>query len=429
MKLSLYRFLTTAGSPLIRFYLSRRLRRGKEDPARFDERLGHASVPRPNGLVVWLHGASVGEALSMMPVIDWLRDARPDICVLVTTGTVTSAKLLEGRLPEGVIHQYVPVDCPAWVCRFLDHWRPDHALMFESELWPNMLLETSGRGIEMTLVNGRMSGASFEKWSRHPGVARRLLGCFGLCLGQTKADTERFLALGVQKAETTGNLKLAAAPLPADETSVETFAGALQGRPNWLASSTHAGEEALAGRVHRTLQVRVPNLLTMIVPRHPHRGAAIERELRQAGFRVSRRGDGGAMPSQSTEIYIADTLGELGLFYRVADLVFTGKSLVSSGGQNPIEPAHFAKPVLFGPNMQNFAELSDRMQRADAAIEVPDEAALAATIEQLLIDASERERRGQAALAFASGEASVLESITAAISARLPARQSMEAAS
>lgn len=421
MKLALYRALTMAGLPLIQYYLGRRLQRGKEDVLRFGERQGHAAIARPDGLVIWMHGASVGEALSMLPIIEWLGANRPDINVLVTTGTVTSANLLAGRLPKNAVHQYVPVDRPAWVRRFLDHWRPDHVLWFESELWPNLLLETRGRGIDMTLVNGRMSAKSFEKWSRHPGLIRTLLGCFGLCLGQTDADTRRFSDLGAPNARTSGNLKLASAPLPADEAALTALEQATTGRPIWLASSTHDGEEVLAGRIHKALSEGTPTLLTIIVPRHPHRGIAIAETLKAAGLKVVRRGDTGAMPDGDTAVYVADSVGELGLFYRLADIVFIGKSLGAEGGQNPIEPAHFAKPVLFGPNMQNFEELADRMRRAGAATQVDDVAGLTAELGSLLSDEGKRRKLGDAARNFAVGEAAVLQPIAMAIAERLPA--------
>lgn len=420
MKLAMYRILTTVGLPLIRLYLSRRLARGKEDPARFGERQGVASRPRPDGLLVWMHGASVGEALSMLPVIEWIQANRKDIRVLVTTGTVTSANLLAGRLPDGVVHQYIPVDRIPWVRRFLDHWQPDHVLWFESELWPNLLIETADRGIDLTLINGRMSAVSFEKWSHHPGLARKLLHCFGLCLGQTDADTRRFEELGAPEAKTSGNLKLAAAPLPADEGALEALRAAAGERPIWLASSTHAGEEEMAARVHRRVREKHSRVLTVIVPRHPHRGEEIAREIAVTDLNVIRRGEVGALPKPDTDVYVADTVGELGLFYRLANIVFIGKSILSKGGQNPIEPAHFSKPVLFGPNMQNFEELSDRMLRKGAAMQVDDESSLAEALNELMADDVEYRRLGDAAKAFSVAEASVLEPIMGMIAARLP---------
>ncbi|MEQ8666982.1 MAG: 3-deoxy-D-manno-octulosonic acid transferase [Rhodospirillales bacterium] len=422
MKLALYRFATIAGLPLIRAYLARRRVRGREDRARFSERLGVPSLPRPAGPLVWMHGASVGEALSMLPVIGWMREHRSDLNILVTTGTVTSATLLAERLPAGAVHQYIPVDRPAWVRRFLQHWRPDRALWFESELWPNLLLECRRSGVPMALVNGRMSGRSFEKWQRHPNVVRELLGCFDICLGQTETDADRFRQLGAANTASFGNLKLAADPLPADDAAVAALSAAIAGRPCWLASSTHAGEERIAGRVHRELAARHPGLLTIVVPRHPDRGAAIVAELAKQGLRVARRGVDEALPGATDDIYVADTVGELGLFYRLADIVFIGKSMTLEGGQNPIEPARFAKPVLFGPNMQNFEELSARMLEAGAACRVADEAGLVAKLGALLTDADEAAAQGARARSFAEAEASVLDAVMDALVGRLPER-------
>lgn len=424
MKLALYRFLTTVSLPVIRLYLRRRLAHGREDRVRFGERFGRASRSRVDGLLVWMHGASVGEALSMLPVIDWLRTHRADLNILVTTGTVTSARLLSKRLPLGVVHQYVPVDRPAWVRRFFDYWRPDHILWFESELWPNMLLEGSRRGVPMTLVNGRMSLLSWNRWRRHPAVIRTLLRCFGLCLGQTEADAGRFRALGAANVDCSGNLKLAAKPLPADETAYRALQAAIAGRPVWVASSTHAGEEAMSARIHVALAARTPDLLTIIVPRHPRRGREITQQVSAFVQRVVRRGEARDLPGAGDNIYVADTVGELGLFYRCADVVFIGKSMTGHGGQNPVEPAHFSKPVLFGPNMQNFAEIAGRMLATGAARQVHDEMQLTDCLGRLLASGDERRSMGQCAAAFAGTETAVLDNIMAVLVDRIPEKMS-----
>lgn len=420
MKLALYRLFTVAGLPLIRLYLAHRMLRGREDRERFDERLGIPSAERPAGPLVWMHGASVGEALSMLPVIGWLRTNRTDLNIMVTTGTVTSATLLAERLPAGVIHQYVPVDRPAWVERFLAHWRPDHALWFESELWPNLLLACRRRGVPMTLVNGRMSTRSYQRWRRNPTVVRELLGCFGLCLGQTSTDAERFGGLGAPVTEARGNLKFAADPLPANDGELAAMQAATYERPCWLAASTHTGEELIAGRIHRSLARAHPGLLTIVAPRHPHRGPSVADELRAAGLKVARRGDSGALPAEDDEIYVADTVGELGLFYRLADVVFVGKSLTVAGGQNPVEPAHFSKPVLFGPHMENFDEMAARMLRAEAVRQVRDETQLRETLDGLLGDSEGRRVLGERARAFAADESAVLGEIMSVLADRLP---------
>jgi 3-deoxy-D-manno-octulosonic-acid transferase len=415
MIFGLYRGLTKLGGPLIDLYLSRRLKRGKEDPVRFPERKGIAGKARPEGPLVWLHAASVGEAVSMLPVVEALQ-GRDGMTVLVTTGTVTSAALMAERLPEGAIHQFIPVDRPAWVRRFLDHWRPGLALWVESEFWPNLLVETARRQIPLVLLNGRISERSFRRWRKMPAFIGRLLSGFALCLGQTEEDARRLAALGAAKTACVGNLKFAAPVLPAGPKELAALQEALGNRPRWLAASTHAGEEALAARVHKALNI--PDLVTIIVPRHPNRGPEILAELTPIETKTTLRSQGGPIGN----IYVADTMGELGLFYRAAPLVLMGKSLIGQGGQNPLEPARLGASVLFGPHMGNFAEISARMTAAGAASEVAGEGDLVAALAQRLADPDRVAADGKRALSFASQEDGVLAAVIGAIEPLLPTR-------
>lgn len=409
MSLSLYRGLTTAAEPLIRYYLERRRAQGKEDAVRFGERMGEASRPRPAGALAWIHGASVGESQSALALIERLLAERPDFHVLMTTGTVTSAKLLDTRLPPRAFHQYVPVDHAGWIQRFLEHWKPDLALWLESELWPNMIQGVADTGTPLVLLNGRMSEASFLRWKRVPFLIKPLLAQFALCLGQDDEQTQRLAALGAPKALSVGNLKYAAAPLPADAAGLARLQAAIGDRPLWLASSTHAGEEAAAGRVHRTLAASHPGLLTVIAPRHPDRGPEIAAELQALGLVVARRAAGDD-PGRA-DIYLADTLGELGLFYRLAPIVFMGKSLLHEGGHNPLEPAQLDCALVSGPHMQNFAAVQDKLRASDAVTEVADEAALARGVDTLLRDPARRARLATAARQVALAEAGVLDAV------------------
>lgn len=404
MILGLYRALSTLGGPLIRVYLSQRLRSGKEDSDRFGERLGIADRPRPDGPLVWLHAASVGESLSLLPLIDAIRDRHPGHGVLVTTGTVTSATLMRERLPDGVLHQFIPVDRVSYVRRFLDHWRPNLALWAESEFWPNLLMETARRGVPMVLINGRVSDRSFRTWQRFPGFIRTLLGAFDVCLGQTDEDASRLLALGARAAVCHGNLKYAAPPLPASARDLQTLAEQIGDRPLWLAASTHPGEEELAGRVHRTLATTHPRLLTIVVPRHPARGGGVTVALAADGLRIARRAAGDPVTAE-TDVYIADTLGEMGLFYRLSPIVFIGKTLTAHGGQNPIEPAKLNCTLVHGPHMENFPLVTRHLREHSAAVEVADEAALADAVGMLLDDPAKRARMAEAAQTVAALEA------------------------
>lgn len=413
MIFALYRAASTLGEPLISAFLRRRMAAGKEDAGRFPERQGIASLPRPPGHLVWLHAASVGEAISVLPVLERIH-SRSGTIALLTTGTVASAELMAGRLPSGAIHQYVPVDRVAWVQRFLDHWRPDFALWLESEFWPNLLTETAARGVPIVLLNGRVSPRSFARWKRYPSLARKILSTFELCLGQTELDAERLRLLGARHVASVGNLKFAAPQLPVNESELAALSRAIGQRPRWLAASTHAGEEAIVAAVHRDLKQRFPNLLTIIVPRHPGRGRTIATELNALGAAVVRRSLGEPV-TNAADILLADTIGELGIFIRLAPIVFMGKSLVLGGGQNPLEPARLSASILFGPMMDNFAEVAARLEAAKAAHLVRDRFDLAEAVAARLADPELAAQEGQRANDLAATEAGVLEAVLEAI--------------
>lgn len=386
---SLYRGLTFLGGPAVRLYLDRRRAAGKEDPLRAGERLGHAARPRPPGPLVWVHAASVGEANSVLVLIGRILALAPDVTVLLTTGTVTSAALMARRLPARAIHQYVPVDLPDAVARFLDHWHPDLVLWIESEIWPNLLSGVRRRGIPAALVNARMSARSFTRWRYARGLVRGLLTTFGLVLAQTEGDAERLRALGAAGVTCVGNLKFSAEPPPADPTPLDALRAACAERPLWLFASSHPGEDAIAADVHATLAACLPALLTVVAPRHPHRGSDIAALMQARGLSAVRRADG-TLPEAGHAVYVADTLGELGLFYRLAPVVCMGGSFIPHGGQNPVEPAQLGCAVVYGPHMWNFAEITHQLEAAGGAVAVTDPAALAAAVTRLLTDAAAR---------------------------------------
>jgi 3-deoxy-D-manno-octulosonic-acid transferase len=318
------------------------------------------------------------------------------------------------RLPRGVIHQYAPVDLPVAVGAFLDHWRPDLALIVESELWPNLLTAAARRGITLALINGRMSAASYRAWRRFGPLIRRLLGRFSLVLAQSPQDRDRLAALGAVAPACAGNLKFAAAPPPADPAELAALSAALAGRPCWLAASTHPGEEALAARVHTTLAAERPDLVTVIAPRHPERGPRIAKALADADLPSGRRSRGDAIGPE-TAIYLADTIGELGLWYRLAEVVFVGGSLAAKEGQNLIEPAKLGAAILTGPRTGNFAEIAQEMIAAGALVQVADGAALTTEVGRLLAEAPARAAMGRAAEAYAAARSGVLEDVLEAL--------------
>jgi 3-deoxy-D-manno-octulosonic-acid transferase len=412
LTLRAYALLTAAAAPLARPLLNRRLRRGKEHPQRMAERRGEAAMARPSGVLVWVHGASVGELVAAMPLIARIRAQAFN--VLVTTGTVTSAALAEKRLPPGVIHQFVPLDAPAFVAKFLDHWRPSLALLVESDLWPNTIMGCARRRIPLIVVNGRLSARSFERWRHFPATIEALLRRLDLCLVRTAADAARFGALGAPRVTTTGNLKLDVPPLPADERKLARLVAAIDGRPVVAAASTHLGEEAAVIDTQRRLKSTFRGLLTILVPRHPERGSSIASAIAASGLTSALRSRD-QLPHAGTDIYVADTVGELGLVYRVAPIVFMGGSLIPHGGQNPIEPAKFGAAILHGPHVANFADIYTALDEARGAEMVPDAGHLTARIGAWLTDTEERARVASASKRTVDLLGGALERTTAAL--------------
>lgn len=392
--LDLYRLATAAFGPFSSTWLAWRRRHGKEDGRRLAERMGHPARPRAPGKLVWLHGASVGESLALLPLVEQL--CARGLSTLITTGTVTSARVLESRLPGGAVHQFVPLDVPRFVARFLDHWRPDLVLIAESELWPNLICETSRRAIPLVLVNARLSQRSFDRWQKLPSLIGALLRRMDLCMAQTQEDASRLLRLGAPHVQVGGNLKYDVAAPPVDAARLAELAAAVGPRPVWLAASTHAGEEDIALDVHRALAKQFPTLLTIVAPRHADRGEAIVDQARQRRLSVAQRSRGHG-PALRTQIYVADTMGEMGVFYRLASIVFVGKSLAATGGQNPIEPAKLGSAILHGPHVANFADVYREMDAACGALEVADAETLKNALALLLSDVALLRKMARAA--------------------------------
>lgn len=365
--------------------LASRLEEGKEDADRLDERRGIAGSARPEGEMVWFHAASVGESLSLLELIRRMIEERPDLHVLVTTGTVTSAQVMEARLPQGAFHQFVPVDVLPWVRRFLDHWKPNLAVWTESELWPALITETRARGIPMVIINARMSKTSHDRWRFLRGMARSLLERFDEAHVQDDLTAAYLRRLGLpgDRLHVTGTLKEGAAALPADEEERQLLASHLAGRPTWLAASTHEGEEEKILEAHRQVLKVNPRLLLILVPRHPHRGDEVKAQIEARGLRFARRSDGG-LPDPDTSVYLADTMGELGLWYRLAPISFVGGSLEPVGGHNPFEPAALGSVILHGPYVSNFVDIFQRLTEARAARLVTSSDSLAEAVNDLL---------------------------------------------
>jgi 3-deoxy-D-manno-octulosonic-acid transferase len=412
LALRAYRLLTAALAPLAPALVSHRLKQGKEHPARLKERYGHSEIPRPPGPLAWIHCASVGELLTVIPLIGRIREK--EFGVLCTSGTVTSANVAELRLPTGTNHQFVTLDAPRFVNRFFDHWRPDLALFVESDLWPNLIVTSAQRSIPLILVNGRLSERSFKRWRWAPHTIAALLRSFDLCLAQSATHAERYRDLGAPRVSTAGNLKLDVPEPPADADTLAALRAAIGERTVIAGASTHAGEETTLIDAHRRLRNSFPRLLTMIAPRHPDRGRGILEIARAADLRAGLRSRG-ELPGTDTDIYVADTVGELGLIYRLAPIVFVGGSLASHGGQNPIEPIKLGAAILHGPNVWNFAEIYAALDKAHGAEQVTDVGKLAVRMGAWLKDASERAAVVAAARATVATLGGALERTVAAL--------------
>lgn len=403
--LKTYRTLTRLARPAVPFVLNARARRGKEDEIRRGERLGQPSVARPDGCLVWIHAASVGETNAILPLLPALRAERPDVRFLITTGTLTSAEVAARRLGPGDVHQYVPLDVPDLVRRFLDHWRPQLAVFTESEIWPNLIMEASAREIPLALVNGRMSNRSFARWRRNRGLARPLFSRFDVVLAQNEKLSRRFGELGARNVQFVGNLKIDAPPPAVDPAEVQRLSKALAGRLCMVAASTHEGEEEVIGAAHRLLAQSFDRFCTLLVPRHPERGNAIAELLRGQGLTVTQRSQG-ALPDDATDIYLADTLGELGTFYSLSPVAFIGGSLVARGGQNPIEAIRHGAAVITGPHWANFSDAYHALFRRSAAIQVETAEDLAGAVKSLLdneVEITRMRTSAQVALSSLSG--------------------------
>ena len=412
MFIGIYNTLVRTLYPMvIRRYIEKRKKMGKEDVKRFNERVGRPTKPRPTGRLIWLHGASVGESISMLPLINRLLELYPDAHVMVTTGTTTSAEVMAKRLPERAFHQYLPIDNPVFAARFVRHWQPTIALWFESEFWPAMLSTIKRRNIPLILINGRISNKSFKRWQQFDFVIKEILDCFTACLGQSEEDAYRLRVLGAKDAMCLGNLKYAGLPIPVDEDVKKEIQNEIGERPVWLVSSTHNDEEAKIGRYLKELIAKHHGLLTIIAPRHPNRGVEIRDTLRDKFQLKTALRSAGEKITPETDVYIADTIGEMGIWYELCPIVFIGGSLIPHGGQNFMEPSRCRDAVIVGPHMHNFTDAMNRAKRADGIIQVDETVELIDMVDQLLSNKELLEAKRSLAYNWATSEAKVLDGI------------------
>ena len=411
MFIKIYNFLVAVLYPLvIQGYVKKRKMCGKEDITRFNEREGKPKIDRPQGKLFWLHGASVGESVSMLPLINKILETYPDSHVMVTTGTVTSADIMQKRLPERAFHQFIPIDNPVFTNRFVRHWHPDVVLWFESEFWPAVLSSISKRNIPLILINGRISNKTFKRWQQFDFICKELLECFTLCLGQSDEDAYRLRVLGAKDAICLGNLKYAGLPLPIDSQSKQLLTKQIGKRPLWLISSTHDDEEIRLAKVHKKLKQKYPDLLLLIAPRHPNRGTDIAAELKKLDLTSALRSQNDKI-TPTIDVYIADTIGEMGLWYDLAKIVFIGGSLIPHGGQNFIEPSRVRDAVIVGPHMHNFSDAMSRARKADAIMQIDNLDELEKIVDDLLSNNNLLEAKCSLAYNWAQSETKVLDGI------------------
>ena len=411
MFIGIYNTLVTVLYPLaIKGYVNKRKLNGKEDINRFNEREGKPKMPRPEGKLFWLHGASVGESVSMLPLINKILETYPDAHVMVTTGTVTSADVMQKRLPDRAFHQFIPIDNPVFTNRFVKYWQPDVVLWFESEFWPAMLSSISKRNIPLILINGRISNKTFKRWQQFDFICKELLDCFTMCLGQSEEDAYRLRTLGAKDAICLGNIKYAGLPLPIDEKVKKDLQKKISSRPLWLISSTHDDEEIRIAKAHKKLKEKYPDLLMIVAPRHPNRGAEIAELIEKSNLKVALRSKGDKL-TNDIDVYIADTIGEMGLWYELSKIVFVGGSLIPHGGQNFIEPSRVRDAVIVGPHMHNFTEAMSRARKADAIMQIENIEELEHLVDELLSNETLLEAKRSLAYNWALSENKVLDGI------------------
>lgn len=419
----LYRGVSTLLAPFVWRRVAGKLRDYGVAEPRVRERLGHASLPRPSGRLVWFHAASVGESLSVLTLIHRLGAADPELEFLITSGTPTSAELIAKRLPPRTRHQFPPLDTGAAVTRFLRHWHPDLGIFVESELWPQMLVRARAAGVPLVLLNARLSQKSVAGWTKRHRTARFLLDQFALMLTQNSRTAENLRSMGGDSARIRegSNLKAVSDPLPVDQATLAEVQAALGRRPVWVASSTHAGEEEIVLAAHRQLLTTHPDLCLLLAPRHPNRGDAVEALIRDAGLTLARRSTG-ALPEARTQVYLADTLGEVGIWYTLCPLVFLGGSLKEIGGHNPFEVMQAGGAVLTGPGAYNFAESFAELLQIGAAQEITSAETLARAVATWRDDPHALEVARAAGRGFLTRQSDQMDKTVAALLDLLPQR-------
>ena len=424
----IYRTLTQFSGVILSLVLSKRIKDNKEIPERVVEKKGIGQRLRPTGKLLWIHAASVGESQSALIMIKHISKIMPNIKILVTTGTVTSCELMEQRLPSNAFHQFFPLDHPIWVKKFINHWQPSAVIWIESELWPNMLNEIKVNCIPAILVNAHISDKSFNSWKNIKSLAGHCLSTFTTILCQTRKDQKHFDHLGARKTIVTNNIKYASEPLKYDQHDFDELKNAVKNRQVWVFASTHDGEELLASNTHKLLRQKIPNILTIIVPRHPDRRKDIAYTINDPNIITEFRSNKKKLPTSHADIYIADTMGELGLFYSLSPIVCIGRTFSNDGGggHNPIEAAQLNCAILHGPDVQNLQDIFDDMNKDNVALKMLNSEHLYKTLVRLFSNKHELNDLQLAALKYSNKNINIIDNIMDEIISAFKSKDSLD---
>ena len=420
MLLPIYNIATLIIRPFLPAYMRSRIKKGREDWRRKPERYGTPAHPRPEGPLIWMHGASVGETMMALPVIKELLERDPKLHILVTSGTVTSAEMLNKRLPDRAFHQYAPVDIPQLVLKFLAHWRPDTCIWLESDLWPNMIRLAKKRGAKMVLLNARLSEKSRKGWAKYPQTAQKIFSCFDLILPADQATASSISQFCGRDIEVFGNLKSIAPPLNVDHDHYMSFKDSIGERPVWCAASTHKGEDEIIIKAHQEILKTHPKALLILVPRHPERADDITRLIEESDLSYQPLN---APIKTKTQIMLIDKMGEMGLAYRLSSVVFVAGSLLPTlAGHNPLEPARLNNAVLSGPYVSSFDDLYKNMSSAGGVsiLNETDAASLATAITLRLSDKTLQKDEAEKAANYVTETDALADQLFDALDAFIP---------
>ena len=377
----IYHILTFLLLPIYLVLLIIRVLKGKEEIKSISQRFGSTNKNRPQGTLIWIHAASVGESMVALTLIEGINSILPTVNILVTSGTISSASILKKKLPTNAIHQFLPLDNIIFVRKFLKSWQPILGIFIESELWPCLVIESS-KVCKLLLFNARISDRSFKSWGKFKSFFQLIMSHFSEIIVQSSVDLEKFRQLGISKAINLGNIKFSNKKLEVDQSKFSELLNHLIDKTIIVIASTHVEDEQVFFKIIKPIKALYPACYFILIPRHPERRNEINKMSQQLNLTVNFRSELD-LPVLSDDLYIVDKLGEVGLFYNLAYISFVGGSF-KRGGHNVLEPAHFGNLIVFGPDMSNFRTIASEMIESNAAIQIRNEDHLLETLKHLL---------------------------------------------